>query len=183
MINKIGLLILTMFGIGRIGSAPGTVASFVTCLIYIPLIISIRDIKWALSPSLLPIIFFILILLYSISSIDKLSNHFKEKDPKEIVIDEFLGQSVPLLAIYYATFGGVWNWNRDNWGMVFFLIFLCFVVFRFFDIIKPFPINLIDKKMKNGIGIVLDDIVAGFYTTIVVLYFLPIFIKEIMRVF
>ena len=41
-----------------------------------------------------------------------------------------------------------------------------FLAFRFFDILKPFPINLIDKKMKNGFGVVLDDIVAGIYATI-----------------
>ena len=47
---------------------------------------------------------------------------------------------------------------------------ILFVLFRFFDILKPFPINLVDKKMKNGFGIVLDDVIAGIFTT--VLYFI-----------
>ena len=41
---------------------------------------------------------------------------------------------------------------------------IAFLLFRFFDIFKPFPINLIDKKVKNGLGVVLDDVVAGIYT-------------------
>mgnify|MGYP001235750763 FL=1 len=47
---------------------------------------------------------------------------------------------------------------------------ILFVLFRFFDILKPFPINLVDKKIKNGFGIVLDDVIAGIFTTI--LYFI-----------
>ena len=50
-------------------------------------------------------------------------------------------------------------------------IFLAFFLFRFFDILKPFPINIIDKKMKNGLGVVLDDIIAGIYTSITILIF------------
>jgi len=51
------------------------------------------------------------------------------------------------------------------------LFFLAFFLFRFFDILKPFPINIIDKKMKNGLGVVLDDIIAGIYTSITILIF------------
>ena len=47
-------------------------------------------------------------------------------------------------------------------------IFLSFILFRFFDIVKPFPINIVDKKMKNGLGVMLDDIIAGIYSTIVI---------------
>ena len=45
-------------------------------------------------------------------------------------------------------------------------IVLSFLLFRFFDILKPFPINIIDKKIKNGFGVVLDDIIAGIFSTI-----------------
>ena len=158
MIDKIGLALLTMFGIGHIKYASGTVASFVTCLIYYFLIpIKINFIYL--------LIIFLILLIYSIILIDKLSHHFKEKDPKEIVIDEFIGQSIPLI------FMSEYIISSKNPLP----IFLAFFLFRFFDILKPFPINIIDKKMKNGLGVVLDDIIAGIYTSITILIFGYIF--------
>ena len=154
MIDKIGLALLTLFGIGHIKYAPGTVASFVTCLIYYPLILIKINFIYLL-------IIFLILLIYSIILIDKLSHHFKEKDPKEIVIDEFIGQSIPLI------FMSEYIISSKNP----FLFFLAFFLFRFFDILKPFPINIIDKKMKNGLGVVLDDIIAGIYTSITILIF------------
>ena len=53
----------------------------------------------------------------------------------------------------------------------YFLAFISFILFRFFDIFKPYPISLVDKKMKNGLGVVLDDILAGLFTLIVILLF------------
>ena len=154
MIDKIGLALLTMFGIGHIKYAPGTVASFVTCLIYYFLIpIKINFIYL--------LIIFLILLIYSIVLIDKLSHHFKEKDPKEIVIDEFMGQSVPLILMS--------EYIISSKNLL--PIFLAFFLFRFFDILKPFPINIIDKKMKNGLGVMLDDIIAGIYTSITILTF------------
>ena len=154
MIDKIGLVLLTLFGIGHIKYAPGTVASFVTCLIYYSLIsIKINFIYL--------LIIFLILLIYSIILIDKLSHHFKEKDPKEIVIDEFIGQSIPLI------FMSEYIISSKNP----LLFFLAFFLFRFFDILKPFPINIIDKKMKNGLGVMLDDIIAGIYTSITILIF------------
>ena len=150
MIDKIGLVLLTLFGIGHIKYAPGTIASFVTCLIYYPLILIKINFIYLLS-------IFLILLIYSIILIDKLSHHFKEKDPKEIVIDEFFGQSIPLI------FMSEYIISSKNPLP----IFLAFFLFRFFDILKPFPINIIDKKMKNGFGVMLDDIMAGVYTFIV----------------
>ena len=154
MIDKIGLVLLTLFGIGHIKYAPGTIASFVTCLIYYPLILIKINFIYLL-------IIFLILLIYSIILIDKLSHHFKEKDPKEIVIDEFIGQSIPLI------FMSEYIISSKNPLP----IFLAFFLFRFFDILKPFPINIIDKKMKNGLGVVLDDIIAGIYTSITILIF------------
>ena len=149
MIDKIGLALLTLFGIGHIKYAPGTVASFVTCLIYYPLILIKINFIYLL-------IIFLILLIYSIILIDKLSHHFKEKDPKEIVIDEFIGQSIPLI------FMSEYIISSKNP----LLFFLAFFLFRFFDILKPFPISLIDKKIKNSFGVILDDIIAGIYSTI-----------------
>jgi phosphatidylglycerophosphatase A len=93
MYKKFNLLILTMFGLGNSRYAPGTVASFVTCLLYIFL--------FNYKVNILILIGLVsLIFLYSIVILDELKNSFSEIDAKEIVIDEFVGQSIPLLSIY-----------------------------------------------------------------------------------
>ena len=159
MYKKFNLLILTMFGLGNSRYAPGTVASFVTCLIYIALFnykINILILIGSVS----------LIFLYSIFILDELKNSFSEIDAKEIVIDEFVGQSIPLLSIYNLV---LFN-NINNFILYTFSVFF---LFRLFDIFKPYPINIIDKKIKNGFGVMLDDVFAGIYSVIV---FFSIFI-------
>ncbi len=166
MINKIGKTILTMFGIGYFKYAPGTVASFITCLIFYSLA-SIDGINQIIFPY---IIFLIIIFIYSTILIDKI---YKKEDSKEIVIDEFIGQSIPLLAISTSnelsikliTFlDNISSQLGFNWFEI--SILISFILFRFFDILKPFPINLIDKKIKNSFGVILDDVVAGIFATI-----------------
>ena len=142
-----------MFGLGNSRYAPGTVASFVTCLIYIVLFnykVNILILIGSVS----------LIFLYSIFILDELKNSFSEIDAKEIVIDEFVGQSIPLLSIYNLV---LFN-NINNFILYTFSVFF---LFRLFDIFKPYPINIIDKKIKNGFGVMLDDVLAGIYSVIV----------------
>ena len=93
MIKKLSILILTMFNIGGSKFAPGTVSSFVTCLLYIFFF------NFQINIIFLILTVF-LILIYSVYSIDKYKNSFSETDAKEIVIDEFIGQSIPILTIY-----------------------------------------------------------------------------------
>ena len=105
------------------------------------------------------------VIIYSIILIDKFSKTFNEIDAKEIVIDEFLGMSLAVIPFYvYVAIDEKWNMIDDFSGV----ILACFVLFRFFDIIKPFPINLIDKKLKNGLGVVMDDLVAGLFSFLIV---------------
>ena len=160
MNKNFSLGLLTLFGIGQVKNAPGTIASLVTCLLY--LFLYFVDIN----PNVILLVV-IIISIYSIILIDKFSNHFKTKDPQEIVIDEFIGQSIPLILIYYET-----KYNHlyiELSGDDIFFIFLAFITFRIFDIFKPYPINIIDKNMKGGLGVVLDDIVAGIYSLMVIL--------------
>jgi len=159
MIDKFGKALLTMFGIGYFKYAPGTIASFITCLTFYLLwsLFGIRNLFF-------PFMFFtIIIFIYSTILIDKF---YKGDDAKEIVIDEFIGQSIPLLSMINIKLKlklittPFTDYPTEAW------IFLSFVLFRFFDILKPFPINLIDKKIKNGFGVILDDIVAGIFAAI-----------------
>ena len=165
MIDKFGKEILTMFGIGYFKYAPGTAASFVTCIIFYLLYAS----SFYLGQGKIYIVCILLIILvYSIIIIDKLSYIFKKKDPEEIVIDEFIGQSIPLTPYFFHRFFSIeevyffFGWPFLDW------IIISFILFRFFDIVKPFPINVVDKKMKNGLGVMLDDIIAGIYSTITI---------------
>jgi len=155
MIKKINILFLSMFGLGYSKYAPGTVASFITSLIFIFFY------NYQIN------IFFLilvtsLIFIYSVYIIDIYKSFFDEIDSKEIVIDEFVGQSIPILTIY----GLLQKNDIDN-----FLLYtlLSFFLFRLFDILKPYPINKIDEKMKNGFGVMLDDVMAGVFSSIVIL--------------
>ena len=144
-----------MFGIGNSKFAPGTVASFVTCLIYIWFYNSQVNIFFLIFG-----VFFI--FFFSIYSIDSFKNTFSEIDAKEIVVDEFIGQSIPILTIYNFI-------EKNNLIHFIFFTFISFIFFRIFDIWKPFPIKQIDEKMKNGFGVILDDIVAGVYSVVLIM--------------
>lgn len=148
-----------MFGIGYSKFAPGTIASLITTLcFYLLFKIGYLEIRGLHLIYIIIVIFFLGILV-----IDKFSSFFKEADAQEIVIDEFVGQNVPLLTLLFIPF------NSDTLDEDFtILIILSFILFRFFDIIKPYPINLIDIKMKDGLGVMLDDLVAGIFSAIVI---------------
>jgi len=111
------------------------------------------------------ILFLILIVgfffIYSVYAIDKFKNYFDEVDSREIVIDEFVGQSIPIITAY--------SLMPNNINNFIFYIIVSFFLFRFFDIVKPYPINIIDKNIKNGFGVMLDDVVAGIYSSIILL--------------
>ena len=114
------------------------------------------------------IIFLIIIIsfffIYSVYAIDRFKNYFDEVDSREIVIDEFVGQSIPIITVYSLI--------TDNISNFIFYTAVSFFLFRFFDIIKPYPINKIDENIKNGFGVMLDDVVAGIYSSIVLIIFI-----------
>ena len=144
-----------MFGLGNSKYAPGSVASFVTCLIYVCFY------NFQINIVLLILSAFILTIV-SACTIDVYKNSFLQIDAKEIVIDEYIGQSIPLLTIYNLI-------EDNNFNHFIFYVFISFLFFRLFDIWKPFPINLVDDKMKNGFGVILDDIIAGTYAAVLLL--------------
>ena len=166
MIYKVGMSILTMFGIGYFKYAPGTLASLVTCLIFYFLIKTNN-----LGPNYnYIIIILVFILIYSIIFIDKFAYKFKKKDPSEIVIDEFFGQSIVILFAFFLGGNVYIILSLPGSFLIHYILelelLLAFILFRIFDILKPFPINMIDKKIKNGLGVMLDDVVAAIYASI-----------------
>ena len=146
--NEIYKIFSTVFYIGYIKWAPGTFGSLFSIIIIVFLYNIINYFEFI-------ILFFILFFL-AIIIVGKFSDLIKKHDAKEIVIDEFLG--IYLIIIFSN------NFHSFN-GM--FKYLLIFLIFRFFDIIKFFPANLIDKKIKNVYGVILDDLIAGIYTIII----------------
>ena len=151
MIKKLNILFLTFFMIGKIKYAPGTIASFFTCILFFVLI-KIFNFN---------LVFFLtlFIFLYSFIAINNSFDEFNSDDPQEIVIDEVVGQMLVLLAVpVYETLYPL--------PMIFYCIG-AFFLFRLFDIWKPYPINYVDNNIKGSLGIMLDDIFAGIYSIIV----------------
>ncbi len=156
--------ILTLIGIGNISFASGTFASLFTCCFYFLLIIFKVNF-------LLPLTLFIILIPLSIFIINNNLNLFSEVDAKEIVVDEYLGQSIPIFYIYYLS-----NYSDNDLiesKTILQMLLISFLSFRFFDILKVFPINMIDK-IKNGYGIVFDDILAGLYSLMVLFFAIKI---------
>ena len=140
-------LFVSIFFVGYIKFASGTWGSLAALLILFPIV------KFSpLSFSGLIIIFIILFFISNLC-INYFSNFTKSKDSKYIVIDELLG--IFSILIFYDL---IFIYND------FITLVLIFFIFRLFDIIKIFPANYIDKNLKNGYGVIMDDIVAGIYT-------------------
>ena len=159
MLNKINFLFVTLFGIGKIKKIPGTFASLATTL-FLFFLFHILNI----SPN---IVLFSVIAIFFISlyAVNIFIKDLTNKDPKEVVIDEFIGQSIPI-CLYEVTR----NIPKET-DQVLKFYFIMFVLFRIFDIAKPFPVSYYDKNFKNSFGVIMDDICAGLYVVaILVLY-------------
>ena len=151
-------LFVSIFFVGYIKFASGTWGSLAALLILFPII--------KFTPLSFGELIFIFIILFFISNlcINYFSNFTNSKDSKHIVIDELLG--IFSILIFYDL---IFIYND------FITLVLIFFIFRLFDIIKIFPANYIDKNLKNGYGVIMDDIVAGIYT-ILTLMILNVFI-------
>jgi len=145
--KSLSKFIVTISYIGLSPFASGTFASIATIIIWILFVKSNLIIYFALISLFLFIISFYFIDIYLSGNDDQ--------DPKEVVIDEFIGQSIPLLLVP----------SSDEIA----IIFLIFIFFRFFDIFKIYPINLLEK-IKGSKGVMFDDIMAGIYAAIVVIF-------------
>ena len=160
MIKTINTLFVTMFGLGKIPKIPGTFGSFATVII-LYFFFHIFNLSSTFILTLLVLIF--------VLSFSAVANHIKgnkNKDPKEVIIDEFIGQSIPIY-LYEISHG---TEKSPNEALIFYGV--CFVLFRFFDIAKPFPVNFFDKNFKNSFGVIMDDVCAGFYVVLSLICFM-----------
>lgn len=138
---RIALLIAEFFYCGRFPWAPGTMGSLGALVIWVPLLYCATP-GW-LHLLLLGVLFFLGLWASSYGI-----KHYQKPDPKEVVIDEVVGLGLTFLAI----------------GPHIVEIIIAFVLFRFFDIVKPWPIKAVEKRFPDKWGIMLDDVVAGLFS-------------------
>ena len=162
MIKTFNSLFVTMIGLGKIKFIPGTFGSLATTIILYYLFHTLK-----ISPNIILIIL-IIIFFYSFYAVSNYIENNENKDPGEIIIDEFLGQSIPIY-LYEISHGTTKNAGE---AIVYYLLF--FILFRYFDIIKPFPVSFFDKNFKNSFGVIMDDICAGFYVVLTLVCFMII---------
>ena len=159
MIFKFNYLFVTLFGIGKIKKIPGSIASLATT-IFLFLLLHMLKI-----PANFILVFVIIIFFISLYAVNIFIKDLDNKDPKEVVIDEFIGQSIPICLYEIAHEG-----SKET-SQVLTSYFIMFILFRIFDIVKPYPISYYDKNFKNSFGVIMDDVAAGLYVVaVLVLY-------------
>ena len=140
--GRLNKLFATAMGLGYLPKAPGTFGTLAGVLLF-----------YATSGlSLLHyIVFVVVFIVLSVWIADGARAAFASEDPKQVVIDEVAGFLVAMI-------GHSWSIKTVVAG---------FILFRLFDIFKPFPVGYIDRKLKGGLGIVMDDVMAGVYANMV----------------
>ena len=149
-----------MFGLGKVKFMPGTFGSLVTTIFLFYLFHSLN-----ISSNII-LIGWIIIFIYSFYAVSTHTKNSKNKDPREIIIDEFLGQSIPIY-LYEISHGTI---KESDQAIIYYALF--FILFRYFDIMKPFPVNFFDKNFKNSFGVIMDDICAGLYVVLTLVCFM-----------
>lgn len=137
--------IVTVLGLGYAPIAPGTFGAMGGVI----LVGAYHHFNWPLS-TLILLFYIIAFALVGIWSTDKVIPHWGD-DPSKVVVDELVGYLITLLFVPLS-------WTN---------ILIAFVLFRFFDILKPLGIRSIDEKIKGGTGVMLDDVLAGVYASLV----------------
>ena len=162
MVNKINFYFVTLFGIGKIKKIPGSFASLATTLFLFFLFYVLNVLP---SIVLISVIIIFFISLYAVNIFIK---DLDNKDPKEVVIDEFIGQSIPICLYEIA------HEEPKEINEVLTFYFIMFILFRIFDIAKPYPVSYYDKNFKNSFGVIMDDVAAGLYVVAVLVLYMVI---------
>ena len=135
----------TFFYLGYSPFAPGTVGTIGAVVLYFVL---------SLFSDLFYLLFLVVVIIFSIWVSDEVSKDYNDPDPSWVVIDEVSGYLVTMFLIPYSMIN----------------IFLGFLLFRFFDILKPPPIKRFES-LPGGLGVVTDDVMAGIYANIILQIF------------
>ena len=137
--DRLIMAIATGLGLGYLPKAPGTWGTLLALPIHFLIV------RLPMPGYIYTLASIIIIAVLTAGSAEKIMD---KPDPSIVVIDEVAGMLIALIAI-----------PRHPLAWI-----LAFILFRFFDIIKPFPVNFFDHRFHGGLGIVLDDIMAGIYS-------------------
>jgi len=140
--RKMALWISTGLGLGYMPFAPGTFGTLWGVLLFY----LFRNLSWITFSGLT-----LASILIAIAASSLAEGELKTHDSSHIVIDEVVGYLVTVLVLPFNAFNAI----------------AAFVLFRFFDILKPFPIRWVDRQVGGGLGVVLDDVVAGLFANLV----------------
>lgn len=146
-------LLAVGLGSGLSPKAPGTCGSFLAMFFCMALLMA----PWYVTPLVAIVVFFI-----GVKACNEAEKAMGIHDHGGLVIDEFVGMFISIIAFPQ----GAW-----------YLAILAFALFRFFDILKPFPVSYADRNIKGGLGVMVDDVLAGIYALLsghFILYFLPL---------
>ena len=138
---NLNTMFVSVFGIGFIPFASGTFGSLAGLIIGYAL----NLINYNLFFLIIPMLF-----ILGVIASNTYQKQTGEKDSSVIVIDEVVGQLIAMMFV------------MDDYV----LVFISFIIFRLFDIYKPWPASYADKNMTGGFGVMLDDVFAGIYTAI-----------------
>lgn len=183
MTHNIAKMIATFFYIGNIRFAPGTFGSlpaFAICYMILYFIEQNQIVfefsglnfieQLIVSAFLLGLLSTFILFVIGIVSTRIYIEGNPDDDPKEVVIDEVVGQmlvivlsSVSIFFVYSSTMPQFYS---DFTLKFFFLFLLPFALFRFFDIVKPWPIGWLDKNIKGALGVMIDDVAAALFATV-----------------
>jgi phosphatidylglycerophosphatase A len=166
--QKLNEIFLTFFYSGKVKKAPGSLASFLSVLLWLLIIKVFNNFEISqFTQNLviwLSLIFCFFLAVYSAKFYTK---NLSVIDHPSIVIDEVVGQIISLqISCYFI------DHYFENFSLMIFHLMINFVLFRFFDIKKPSIIGVADKKFKNGFGIMFDDVLSGFFSAILSSLFL-----------
>jgi len=136
--DRAALILATWFGAGLAPRAPGTVGTLAT----MPL--AVLFCGWPVESQLA-----LLLVMFplGVAAAHRAGRHYGVADAGQIVVDESIGLLVTLLGL-----PGRWQ-----------ILLAGFLLFRLCDIVKPWPASFFDRRVKNGFGVVMDDVVAGAY--------------------
>ena len=160
MFKTINSLFVTMFGIGKLPRIPGSYASLITVILLYILF------QILMVPADIFLYFLVAIFIISLFSVNLFIKDLTNKDPKEVVIDEFIGQSIPI-SLYEIAHNDPTN---SEHALTFY--FIMFILFRIFDIAKPYPVSYYDKNFKNSFGVIMDDVCAGLYVVAILVFYM-----------
>lgn len=139
--------LFTAFYAGYSPIAPGTAGSLVGMALYFLGYLAFGDYNWIANCVAVVVLFYPFVRLADLGE-----RFFGEKDPGRVVIDEVMGYWISVLFFQF---------NLK-------IALTAFVIFRLMDIIKPWPINRL-QRLRGGLGIMIDDCVAGVYTFVIIL--------------